>query len=296
MPTKKIIALSGSSGLVGSKLSLALKKAGYEIWPLVRTNYPLGPGQIAYDYRHNFIESDKLKKCHAVIHLAGKNIMSGLWTKKVKQELYDSRVLSTRLIAKAMAESGPKILLCASAVGIYGDQDAKVLDENAPHGDDFLAELCQDWELATKDAELAGARVVNMRFGIIISKDGGMLKGLLPLFKRGMGAYLGTGKQFISVVAIDDVIAAILFALANDDLQGPINVCAPASITNEDFTKALSDKYKRRSFLRAPVSILKLLGEQSSLFLSSTRAIPKALLEKNFTFKKINFSQMIEDI
>lgn len=293
--TAKIIALSGANGLVGSELSSALKKAGFEVWPMVRTKYATGPGQIAYDYQHNFIESEKLKQCHAVIHLAGKNIMSGLWTKKFKEELYDSRVLSTKLIADAMATAGPQLFLHASAIGIYGDQGSIKLDETAPLANDFLATLCKDWEGATNNAERAGVRVVHLRFGHIMSRDGGMLKKLSPLVKAGIFGKLGSGQQYMSLVAIEDVIAAILFALEHTDIKGPINVVAPEPIPNKEFTELLGLKFNRPAFFHVPTWALKLLGEQASILLCSTRVVPKLLLEKGFVFKRVNFQEMLKD-
>ncbi|MCA9507515.1 MAG: TIGR01777 family oxidoreductase [Myxococcales bacterium] len=292
----KIIALSGAHGLIGSQLKKKLEEQDYEVWPLVRSKGRLGPRQIAYDYQSNFIEADKLKMCDAVIHLAGKNILSGIWTPRVKKEIFESRVLSTQLIAKTIIEHGPRVFLCASAVGFYGDSGEKEVDEHAKPGKGFLSTLCQAWEKATASARLAGVRVVNLRFGIVISPRGGMLKQIIPLFKFGLGGRLGAGHQYMSLVDLDDVISAIIFALSEKKMEGPVNVVAPESVTNNEFTRMLGEKFNRSNWLSLPTWFLKSLGEQSTLLLSSTRAVPQKLIDHGFRFSCMNLCEMFKKL
>ena len=292
----KIIALSGASGLIGSKLKRALEEQSLEVWPLVRSKYPVGSGQIAYDYESGFIEDEKLGKSHAVIHLAGKNIMTGLWTTRFKQELYDSRVRSTELIARAVAKQGTKILLNASAIGIYGDRGDELIDEHSSSSTGFMADLCLAWEEATAIAKIAGTRVVNLRFGVVISPNGGMLKRLEPIFKIGLGGPMGSGQQYMSLVDIDDAIAAIIFALNDESLTGPVNVVAPEPVRNQDFAHMLGLRLKRPAVLRVPAWGLKLMGEQGSMALASTRVTPAVLLDKGFRFSSLNLIEMLNKI
>jgi uncharacterized protein (TIGR01777 family) len=228
--------------------------------------------------------------------LAGKNIMAGLWTSRFRQELFESRVLSTELIARTMAEHGPKILLNASAVGFYGDHGFDELDENAPSGVGFLAELCQAWEQATGRAKKAGARVVNLRFGVVMSGHGGTLKRMEPIFKLGLGGPLGSGQQYMPLVDLDDVVAAIIFALNDESIAGPINVVAPEAATNQDFTRMLALKLKRPALLRVPAWGLKLMGEQGAMALSSARVVPKFLLDHGFRFSSLNLIEILNKI
>lgn len=288
-----IIALSGAHGLIGSMLKKKLEEQSFEVWPLVRSKGGVGRGQIAYDYKSGFIEAEKLKECHAVIHLAGKNIFSGLWTARFKRELYDSRVLSTELIAQAMAQYGPRILLNASAAGYYGDRGDSELDEGSSVGEGFLSELCYAWEQATLPAKKAGVRVVNLRFGIVVSPEGGMIGRLEPLFKAGLGGKIGSGQHYMALVDLDDVVAGIIFALNDNTLSGPINIVAPEALTNKDFTEMLGLKLKRPTWLTVPAWGLRLLGEQGAMVLSSARIYPRVLLEHGFRFSCLNWCEML---
>lgn len=286
MASKGRIAVSGASGFVGSKLVLALKEAGYEVWPLVR--HPTSdPHEIFYDYDERLMDLDKLAQCTAVIHLAGKNVFGGLWTESFKRELYDSRVKSTRFIAHKMAKvNGPKVLLNASAAGIYGDRADQKLDEESHPGTGFLAKLCIDWERGALFAKEAGLRVVKMRFGIVLDKHGGMLKKLLPWFKLGLGSILGNGEQYLSYVTRDELVAMIIFVLEHDDINGPVNMVAFEPTTNAEFSQALAQVLDRKVHVRVPSLLLKLVGEQGAMVLSSARAYPKKLMDHGFNFVK----------
>lgn len=286
MASKGRIAVSGASGFVGSKLVLALSEAGYEVWPMVRQK-TTNPHEIFYDYDDRQIELDKLVQCTAVIHLAGKNIMSGAWSDSFKRELYDSRVKSTRFIAHSMAKvDGPKILLNASAIGVYGDRADQKLDEESHPGIGFLAKLCIDWERGTLFAKEAGHRVVKMRFGIVLDKNGGMLSKLAPLFKLGLGSILGDGEQYLAYVTREELVAMIIFALEHDDIKGPVNMVAYEPVTNTEFSRALAKVFGRKIFLRVPSFLFKVLGDQGAMVLASARAYPKALMDHGFDFVK----------
>lgn len=291
------IALSGASGFIGSKLRDQLRQAGYRVLPLVR-HKPKNSDEIFYDYQASRMDREKLSECHAVIHLAGKNIMSGLWTKSLRQEIYDSRILSTRFIARRMAglDDGPKILLNASAVGIYGDQKDLKLDESSRFGEDFLAKVCIDWEEATIPAKKSHIRVVNMRFGNVLDHDGGVLKALTPLFKLGLGAKLGTGEQYFPYVTRDELCRQIIFALENASINGPVNMVAKEPITNKEFTDGLAHALGRRAFLNVPSPLLKVLGDQGELLLSSTRVYPRVLLDNDFDFADENIVESLRRI
>ncbi len=281
------IAVSGASGFIGKKLCHTLKESGYQVVQLVRERAQGSPG-IYYDYNQKSLDEKRLSECSAVIHLAGKNIMSSLWTKKVKQELYDSRVKSTRFLAHSLSrmEIGPKILLNASAVGIYGDQRDLKLAEDSHAGTGFLAKLCVDWERSTLFSKSAGLRVVNMRFGTVLDRDGGMLKFLAPVFRLGLGGAIGSGAQYLSYVTRDELVRQILFVLKNDEISGPVNMVAKEPITNEEFSEALASVFHRKTLFRIPAFMFKLLGEQGKMLLDSARVYPKVLLDNRFPFAK----------
>lgn len=297
MPTGKI-AVSGASGFIGIKLCQVLRDNGYEICPMVRRRSN-DVAAIFYDYHEGKIDLEKLSECNAVIHLAGKNIMAGLWTKKFRNEIYDSRVKSTRFIAHSMAklEHGPKILLNASAIGIYGDRVDQKLDEESSPGHGFMPKLCVDWERGTLFAKTAGIRVANMRFGLVLDEEGGMLKKLIPIYKLGLGGPLGSGQQYMTYVTRDDLVSQIIFVLENQDISGPVNMVAYEPTTNEEFSEALAKALHKPAALRTPASLLKLLGDQGEIALASIRAYPKVLLDHGFKFREHqNIEEVLKDI
>lgn len=288
------VAGAGASGFIGKKLCQELVKAGIEVWPLVRKK-PKNH-EIFYDYQTGQIELEKLAHCQAVINLSGKNITSGLWTKKFKEELYDSRIKTTELLAKSInrLQHGPSILLNASAVGIYGDRADFKLDETAKFGHDFLAQLCVDWEKATHVAKRT-ARVVNMRFGIVFDKDGGFLKKQLPLFKLGLGLTIGSGDQYISYVTRDELVKQIMFVLENPAIKGPVNMVSLNPITQKDFMDAIRKILKRPQLLKLPKFLFKSF-DQGQMLSTSTRAYPKVLLDHGFNFSHQNIEQVLRDL
>lgn len=285
MTGKGRIAVSGATGFVGSRLVAALKERGYEVAALVRHKSD-APDTIFYDYENRVIESEKLATCSAVIHLAGKNIF-GLWTPTAKHDIYDSRVKSTRFLAHSLAKiDGPRILLNASACGIYGDRADQKLDETSSLGTGFLAKLCTDWERGTLFAKEAGIRVVKMRIGIVLDKEGGALKAMLPMFKRGLGALMGNGEQYFPYITRDDLVREIIFLLESPTINGPVNCVSYEPTTHGEFARALAGVFGHKVHLRVPSIALKMLGEQGSMLLSSQRVYPNALLDHRFAFRE----------
>jgi len=283
------ILVSGSSGLVGSKLRPFLTTGGHEVVPLVRPETKGADSAITWDIGQGTIDREKLNGFDAVVHLAGENIGEKRWSEKQKQRIRDSRVNGTRLLSETLAglENPPKILVCASAIGYYGDRGDDVLDESSPPGEGFLPDVCREWEAAADAARDKGIRVVHTRFGMILSPEGGALKKMLLPFKLCAGGVVGGGKQYWSWVGIDDVIAAILHAVSTDGVQGPINAVSPNPVTNREFTKVLGRVLGRPTIFPMPGFLARLaLGEMAdSLLLPSAYVLPKRLQETGFEFR-----------
>lgn len=281
------VLIAGASGLVGSALIPPLEADGSEVARLVRTTPK--PGEIEWHPNQDQMDAARLEGFDAVINLAGENVAGGRWTEEQKRKIRDSRINGTHLLSEAMAKPGkrPRVFLCASATGFYGDRDDEVLDENSESGGGFLAGVCREWEQATEPAANAGVRVVNLRFGVILSREGGMLAKLLTPFKMGMGGKVGSGKQFISWVAIDDVVGAIKLALADETLRGPLNVVSPNPVTNEAFTKTLGHVLSRPTALAMPAFAARLaFGEMADeMLLASQYVVPKHLADAGYQYK-----------
>lgn len=281
------ILISGSRGLIGSEIIPRLKKNGHQVRRLVRSAKDAGPSDYVWDPMKGHIEGD-LKDIDAVIHLAGESIASGRWTDEKKREIRDSRLKGTQFLSETIAklEPRPKVLLCASAIGFYGDRGSEELDESSPAGSGFLAELCQEWEAATATARQAGIRVVNGRIGVSLSPKGGALGKMLLPFQMGAGGDIGDGKQFMSWISIDDVAAAIVFCIENESISGPVNLTAPEPVQNSKFTKALGAVLHRPTIIPMPAFAAKLaLGEMADeLLLSSAKVMPKKLQAAGFSF------------
>lgn len=282
------VLIAGASGLVGSALIPALEADGAEITRLVRSF--ARTGEIEWHPNQDEIDTDKLKGFDAVINLAGENIAAGRWTDDQKRKIRDSRVNGTHLLSEAIAKLAkrPGVFVCASATGIYGDRGDEVLDEQSDSGGGFLAGVCREWEMATAPALQAGVRTVTLRFGPIIAREGGMLAKLLTPFKMGMGGKVGSGKQYISWVAIDDAIGAIKIALSDESIRGPLNVVSPNPVTNEVFTKTLGHVLSRPTALAMPAFAAKLaFGEMAEeMLLTSQRVMPKRLVEAGYEFQQ----------
>lgn len=281
------VLVSGSSGLIGSALVPALRQAGHQVVRLVRRR-PEPPDEFFWLPDAGQLDRSALEGVDAVVHLAGETI-GKRWTSSAKERIRASRIEGARLLTEAMREMGtpPRVFVSASAVGYYGDRGSEILDENEAPGRGFLAEVCKDWEAATRPAAERGVRVVNARTGIVLSGRGGALKAMLPLFQLGLGGVLGDGRQYMSWIAIDDVVRGYLHLLEDSGLSGPVNLTSPNPVTNAEFTQTLAKVLGRPAFLRVPAQVLTLpMGEMAQeTLLASQRAIPRRLLERSFQFQ-----------
>ncbi len=277
--------VSGSTGLVGRALVSALGPA--EVVRLVRG--PAAEGQISWAPVEGQLDEAGLTGVRAVVHLAGEPLAARRWTAAQKRRIRDSRVAGTRTLSEALSrmEEPPAVMVSASAVGWYGDRGDEALTEQSEAGDGFLAEVCRDWEDATRAAESAGVRVVNLRSGIVLSASGGVLARQLPLFKLGLGGRLGSGRQFTSWISLEDEIGVILHCLETDDLSGPVNATAPSPVTNAEMTDCLAALLGRPARLAVPGLVLSaVFGAEMAreVALASQRALPARLEQSGYRF------------
>jgi uncharacterized protein len=281
------VLIAGASGLVGKALIPSLEAEGARVTRLVRTS--AGPEQIEWHPNNDQIDGTKLEGFDAIINFAGENIAGGRWTDEQKRKIRDSRVNGTHLLSEAIArlKQKPKVFLCASATGLYGDRGDETLDEQSDSGGGFLAGVCREWEKATDPAIEAGVRTVHLRFGPILAREGGMLAKLLTPFKMGMGGKVGSGKQYIAWVSIDDAVNAIQLALKDESFRGPLNIVSPHPVTNEEFTKTLGHVLNRPTALAMPAFAVRLaFGEMADeMLLTSQRVIPKRLHDAGYEFE-----------
>lgn len=289
------IVLSGSSGLLGSALRRRFEEENRAVLQLMR----IGPrragaiaaGQVAWnpEAQPAIDDASALEGCAAAVHLGGANLAGRRWTAKYRSELVASRVDSTRALATTLARlrKPPRTFVVASAVGFYGERGDAIVDESSPAGDGFLADLCRAWEEAAQPARDAGIRVVHMRFGVVLGDGPGALGKMLPVFRLGVGGRLGTGRQWMSWMSLDDAIEAMLFVLATPALDGAVNLTAPHPVTNAEFTRALAKALHRPAVLPVPAFALRMvLGPMADeALLVSTRAVPGKLTAAGFQFK-----------
>ena len=273
------IAITGSSGLIGTALVGHLKSEGHTVQRLVR-RAPVAADEVTWDPQTGYVDLGALVGVNAVIHLAGASVDGKRWTKKYKAEILNSRLFGTSTIARAVAELKPQVFISASAVGWYGESGNRAVIENDRVGDDFLATICREWEAA---ADLAGdIRTVKLRTGLVLDPTGGALGKMLPLFRLGFGGKLGSGKQWWSWITLHDVVRAIDFTLV-EKISGPVNLTSPNPVTNQEFTAALARALHRPAVFPAPAFALKIaLGGFSSEVLGSKRVIPQVLQEAGF--------------
>ncbi|OCB14745.1 TIGR01777 family protein [Mycolicibacterium porcinum] len=280
-----VIAIAGSSGLIGSALVSTLRAADRRVLRIVR-RAPSNGDELFWNPDTGEFDAGALQGVDAVVNLCGVGVGDKRWSGAFKQSLRDSRIGPTEVLAGAVADAGVPVLINASAVGYYGDTRDRVADESAPEGQGFLAGLCADWEAATAPAVAAGSRVVLLRTGLVMAPSGGMVNRLKPLFSLGLGARLGNGRQYIPWISLEDEVRAVLFAMSNESLTGPVNLTGPAPVTNAEFTAALGRALNRPTPVMVPGFALRaLVGEIADEgLLVGQRAIPAALERAGFDF------------
>jgi len=283
------VLVTGSSGFVGSALVPFLAGEGHFVVRLVRTTPAPGHSEVSWDPARGTVDLDALEGLDAAIHLAGASIAASPWTPEAKRRIRDSRVGGTRLLCDSFArlDRPPKVLVCASAVGYYGDGGHAVLREDSPPGTGFLAQVCRDWEAASEAAERKGIRVVRLRIGMVLSPKGGALAQMLRIFRAGLGGRVGSGEQYVSWIALDDLVGVVDHVMRSGSLEGPVNAVAPNPVTNREFAKTLGRVLGRPAVLPAPAFALRLvLGEMADeLLLASARVEPDRLLLSGYRFR-----------
>lgn len=282
------ILITGSSGFVGAALQSQLRQSGHQVYSLVRSREKSGGEAIFWSPLQGEIERDKLEEIDAVIHLAGEPVV-GRWTEKKKAKIYDSRVKGTQFLVETLASltHPPEAFISASAIGYYGDREEEVLTEDSTKGTGFLANVADDWEKASAPLAEKGIRVASMRIGLVLGRQGGALQRMLLPFKLGLGGILGSGKQWVSWITIDDLVGAFHHVLMDEQASGAYNVVAPEPVTNYTFTKALGKALKRPTLFPVPAFVMRLIfGEMADgILLGSTRVKPARLMQGGYAFK-----------
>lgn len=286
---RQTVVISGAGGLIGSRLVPFLTTGGHRVLKLVRRQ-PVAEDEIFWDPAAGRIDTDRLEAARpdAVIHLAGANVGQGRWTAARKKEILDSREKGTTLIAATLArmEHAPRSFLSASAIGFYGDRGEELLTEKSGPGEGFLARVCRQWEDAVSPAVEQGIRAVKMRIGVVLTPEGGALKQYLPLFRAGLGGRIGSGRQYISWIGMDDAVGAIYSLLMSEDAAGPVNVVSPRPVTSREFARILGQVLRRPAIMPVPAGLVKLaygeMGQEAVLF--SARVEPSRLIEARYPF------------
>lgn len=297
------IAITGSSGLIGSALVAVFARSGHTITRVVRSAAARDPHHrtVVWDPSTGVIDPAGLDAHDAVIHLAGADIAAGRWTPQRKRLIRDSRIRGTHLLCNTLAslKHKPRVLLSASGVGYYGNHEPDDrVDESSPRGIGFLADLTRDWEQATTPAQAASIRVVHTRFGIVLSPRGGALAKMLPAFRMGLGGTIGSGRQMMSWIAVDDVPAVMLHIIAHEALSGPVNVVSPHAVSNSEFTRTLGRVLGRPTLLPLPGFAARLMfGEMAdALLLGGACVIPRRLEESGFRFAYPRLEQALQHL
>jgi uncharacterized protein len=283
------ILVSGSHGLVGRALIKSVTAYGIEVSRLVRQKPTDGAREIEWHPDEGVLDAKQLEGLDAVVHLAGESIASGRWSDDKKRAIRESRVKGTQLLSRSLAQLSqpPATFISASAIGYYGNRGDELLTEESAPGTDFLASVCMEWEKSTAAAAEKGIRTVNTRFGIILDASGGALEKMLTPFRMGIGGRVGNGKQWMSWISLDDVVAGLRFVLDNSSASGPVNFVAPNPVTNAEFTKALGRALSRPTFFPIPkIGVQLAFGEMAdALLLSSQRVEPRVLKESGYRFE-----------
>ncbi|MEU5212321.1 TIGR01777 family oxidoreductase [Streptomyces sp. NPDC020742] len=280
------IAITGSTGLIGAELVRSLHAEGHDVVRLVR-RAPTAADEVRWDPRAQRVDTAGLAGCEAVVHLAGAGVGDHRWTAAYKQEIRDSRVLGTRTLATALAsmDTPPRVFVCGSAIGYYGDTGARRVDETSPAGSGFLPEVCVAWEQAAKPAQDAGIRTVFARTGLVVARSGGAWGRLFPLFRLGLGGRLGDGSQYWSFISLHDHVRALRHLVDDGELTGPVNLTAPEPVTNREVTAVMGRVLNRPTLCTVPAPVLRIaLGEFAGDVLGSQRVIPRRLLDSGFAY------------
>lgn len=294
------VAITGSSGLIGTELRRALSMSGHDVLRIVRGG-PAASDTARWDPASGAIEGAALEGIDAVVHLAGESIGGGRWTESQKAKILDSRVQGTGLLASTLAglQDPPKVLVSGSAVGVYGDRGGETLTEESSTGDGFLAEVVRQWEEAAGPAERAGIRVPRIRTGIVLSRHGGALQKMLLPFKLGLGGRLGSGKQYWSWISIHDEVAAIMHVIESEDLTGPVNLTAPAPATQIEFARTLARVLGRPAILPTPSFGLRALyGSEmvEETLTGGQRVLPQKLEASGYHFLHRDLEQALRAV
>ncbi len=286
--TMKVL-ISGGSGLVGSALANSLRSDGHVVSLFIRPGGKAAPGDVLWNPSRATVDVPALEGLDAIVHLSGASIADGRWTDKRKAILRSSRVDSTRVLVDSLErlKQPPRVFVCASAIGYYGDRGDELLTEASGYGNDFLAILCRTWESEAARAAANGVRTVITRFGVILATQGGALPRMLTPFKLGAGGRLGNGKQWISWIALEDVVKVLRTAIDNEKMSGPVNVVSPNPVLNAEFTRILAGVLHRPAIFPAPAFVLRLaLGQMAdALLLSSQRVQPEKLAKVGYQFR-----------
>ncbi|GAB3447378.1 TIGR01777 family oxidoreductase [Streptomonospora sediminis] len=293
------VAITGASGLIGGALANSLTGDGHEVQRMVRRS-PTDMAEVEWHPESGYVDTDRLAGTDAVVHLAGAPIGPARWTPRYKRVLRQSRMQGTATLASALAamDAPPQRLVSGSAVGFYGDTGAAVTGEDGPRGRGFLAELVADWEAATAPAEQAGIPVAHARTGIVLARSGGLLGTLLPLFKLGLGGRLGSGRQYISWIALADEVGALRFLLEHPGITGPVNLVAPEPVTNAAYTREVARAVRRPAVLAVPGFAMRaaLGGFADEAALVSQRVRPERLLTAGYSFQRPHLAGALSDI
>ncbi len=283
------VLVSGATGFVGSALVRDLAGEGHTVTRLVRPSFGAGGDAVLWNPGEGTVDLDGLEGHDAVVHLAGENIAGSSWTTERKSRIRDSRVGGTRLLCGSLSrlKRPPGVLVCASAVGYYGNRGREILREDSPPGEGFLADVCREWEEAAREGARQGIRVVILRIGMVLGPEGGALAKMLPVFRAGAGGRIGSGEQYVSWISLPDLVSVIRHALATDSLEGPVNAVTPHPVTNREFTKTLGRILGRPTVASLPAFAARVLFGQMAdeLLLAGTRAVPAKLLASGYVFR-----------
>jgi len=283
------IAVTGSTGFIGSAFTHLLTTQGHKVLPMARATSVQNPNLVTWNTEDGILNPQSLEGVDAVVHLAGESVSEGRWSRTKKNRIRTSREKGTARLVASLLELNepPKVLVSASAIGFYGNRQDEILNELSGRGSGFLAQIADEWESASQVASKAGIRVVNPRFGVVLSPTGGALAKMLPLFQIGAGGVLGSGKQWVSWISLDDAISALLQTIMSPDLRGPVNLTAPKPVDNQDLTKVLAKVVRRPAFARVPSLAARVaFGEMAEeMLLASTRVLPESLEDDGFEFR-----------